>query len=61
MGISDISWSVSVIAPSELEALELAVEQARPLNRGSGMPPHGIHLSEAELREVAFVLPLPTT
>lgn len=57
MGISDISWSVTVEAASEGEAIELALEQARVVNRESGLPPHGVQVSDTELRKLAFVLP----
>ena len=56
-GISDISWSVTVTAASEAEAIELAVERARVVNRESGLPPHGLRVSEAELRRLVCVLP----
>lgn len=58
MGISDISWSVTVEAMSESGAIELALEQARVVNRESGLPPHGLRVSESELRKLAFVLPV---
>jgi hypothetical protein len=57
LGISDISWSVSVTASCEAEAMELALDQARTLNGVSGLPPHGIRVSEKELRQLAHVLP----
>lgn len=56
-GISDISWVVTIEAASEAEALERALEQARALNRGPGLPPHGLRVSEKELRRLACVLP----
>jgi hypothetical protein len=55
MGISDISWSVTVAAASEAEAVELALERARVVNRGSGLPPHGLRVSEQQLRHLACV------
>jgi hypothetical protein len=55
MGISDISWHTKVIADSEKSAIDLAVEQARVVNRKSGMPPHGIRLNVKSLRELAIV------
>ncbi len=57
LGISDILWSVTVTAASEAEALEVALEKARVVNRESGLPPHGLRVSEAELRRLACVLP----
>jgi hypothetical protein len=57
LGISDIMWSVTVTAGSEAEALEAAIEQAQVVNRHSGMPPHGIQVSEPELRRLASVVP----
>ncbi len=57
MGISDISWTVTVTAASEAEALELTLDRARAVNRESGLPPHGIRISESELRRLAGVLP----
>ena len=57
LGISDISWSVAVTAASEAEAVELALECARAVNRESGLPPHGLRVSDQELRRLACVLP----
>ncbi len=57
LGISDISWGVTVSAASEAEALESALEQARTLNRESGLPPHGIRVGEEELRRMACMIP----
>ena len=57
LGISDISWAVTVTAGSEAEAIERALEEARVLNRRSGLPPHGLRVTEAELRRLACVLP----
>ena len=54
---SDILWSVTVSAGSEAEAIETAIEQARAVNRRSGMPPYGIQVSEQELRQMARVVP----
>jgi hypothetical protein len=59
LGLSDISWSVTVTANTEAEALELAMAQAMILNRDSGMPPHGIRLSEDRLRRLAYVAAQP--
>src|SRR5262245_53852215 len=44
LGLSDISWNVTVAAGSEAEALELGLEDARALNREFGMPPHGLRV-----------------
>jgi hypothetical protein len=55
IGISDINWSVKVVADSEASAIELAVAKARVLNREKGMPPHGIRLPAKELRDLATV------
>ena len=55
IGISDVSWSVAVTASSKQEAIELAIKKALARNRESGMPPHGIQVSESELRRWAFV------
>jgi hypothetical protein len=57
LGVSDISWTVSVTAASQGEAIELAVKQALAVNREFGMPPHGLRIDDAELRQLAFVLP----
>jgi hypothetical protein len=57
VGISDISWFVTVTAVSEAQAVELALEEARVVNRVSGLPTHGLRVSEAELRRLACVLP----
>lgn len=57
-GISDISWHVTVSAESEAEALEKGLKDARALNREFGMPPHGLKVSEDELRRLAHVQPL---
>jgi hypothetical protein len=57
VGISDISWSVTVEAVSEAEAIEAALKPARIINRQSGLPPHGLRVSEKELRRLACVLP----
>lgn len=55
MGISDINWSVKVVADSESTAIELALGKARVLNREKGMPPHGIRLRVKDLRDLAIV------
>jgi len=55
IGISDINWVVKVIADSESSAIELALERARIQNREAGMPPHGIRVTEDELRDLATV------
>jgi hypothetical protein len=57
VGISDISWSVTVSAESEAEAFELAMKKARVINRQCGLPPHGLRVTEEELRRLACVLP----
>ena len=57
VGISEISWSVVVDAESEVVAVEFALEQARAVNRETGLPPHGLRVSEQHLRELACVLP----
>lgn len=57
VGIGDISWFITVSAASEAEALELALVQARSLNERTGMPPHRLRCSEAELRYLAVVIP----
>jgi hypothetical protein len=57
VGISEISWFVTVTAESEAEAIELAIEQARIVNCETGFPPHGTRVSESELRRLACVLP----
>ena len=59
LGISDISWSVTVTAATEAEAIELALERARVVNRESGLPPHGLRVGEPELRRLVCVLPRP--
>lgn len=61
IGISDINWSVKVVADSEASAIELALTRARVLNREKGMPPHGIRLRAEDLRNLAFVFgdPVP--
>lgn len=59
VGISDINWSVKVVADSEASAIELALEQARVLNDKKGMPPHGIHVRDEDLRNLAFVYSEP--
>jgi len=56
-GISDISLYVSVSADSESEALLLATKEASVINTESGLPLHGIRVSESELRRLACVLP----
>lgn len=56
LGISDISWAVTVTAASESEALELALERARAVNREVGLPPHGLRVSDSELRRLAIVV-----
>jgi hypothetical protein len=55
VGINDISWRVTVAAGSEAEALEQGLEEARALNREFGLPPHGLKVSEVELRRLASV------
>jgi hypothetical protein len=57
VGVNDVSWVVTVVAASEAEAVERAVEQARALDAASGLPPHGLRVGEAELRRLAYVLP----
>jgi hypothetical protein len=58
IGVSDISWSVTVSAESEAVALEQGLAEARALNREFGLPPHGLRVSEDELRRLAFVQPM---
>ena len=55
VGISDISWCVTVSAESEAAALEQGLAEARVLNREFGLPPHGIRVGEVELRRMALV------
>jgi|GEM_PF-4665454 len=57
IGISDISWFVTVAAESEAAAVELALEKARAVNQEAGLPPHGLRVSEEELRRLVCVLP----
>ena len=57
VGISDISWLVTVAAESEAAAVESALERARVVNEETGLPPHGLRVSEEELRRLACVLP----
>jgi hypothetical protein len=57
LGISDISWFVTVTASTEMGAMELALDQARILNDESGLPPHGIRVSEDRLRQLAHAFP----
>ena len=57
VGISDIMWQVDVLASSEDDAMALAIELARIMNAETGMPPHGIRVSDRELRRLAFVVP----
>ena len=59
LGVSDISWFVNVIASSESEALELAIIQAQALNRGSGLPPHGLRVGDSDIRRLAVVVKRP--
>ena len=54
----DIQWHVTVAAESEADALRVGLADARALNRGFGLPPHGIRVTEAELQELARVQPL---
>jgi len=58
VGVSEISWCVTVAAESEDNALELGLEEARVLNREFGLPPHRLKVGEAELRSPARVRPL---
>src|SRR5262249_38892188 len=60
VGISDISWSVTVTASTGEEAMELALVRARKLNDELGLPPHGIRVSESKLRQLAHVFPKKT-
>ena len=57
IGVSDISLILPVMAGSEAEAVEVALEQARVINREYGLPPHGLRVSEGELRRLALLLP----
>ncbi|HWB08805.1 MAG TPA: hypothetical protein VG826_06265 [Pirellulales bacterium] len=56
MGISDINWYTTVSASSETEAAELAVKLAMAASADGGLPPHGIQLSEKEIRQNLVVL-----
>ncbi len=56
IGVSDISWSVTVEAEFKSDAVELALEAARLVNHQTGMPPHGIRVSEEQLRRLAYVI-----
>ena len=58
VGISDISWCVTVSAESEAAALEQGLVEARALNREFGLPPHSIRVSDEELRRLACVQPM---
>jgi hypothetical protein len=55
IGISDISWCVTVRAESEADALEQGLAEAREYNQEFGLPPHGIRVNEEELRRQACV------
>jgi hypothetical protein len=55
LGPEDFCWCVTVAAGSEAEALELGLPDARDLNRELGLPPHGLRVSEEELRRLAYV------
>lgn len=58
VGISDISWCVTVAAGSEAEAFELGLRDARALNAEFGLPPHRTRVSDTELRRLARVQPM---
>jgi hypothetical protein len=58
LGISDISWWVTVSAESEAAALEQGLAEARAINRDVGLPPHGIRVNEDDLLRLACVLPV---
>jgi hypothetical protein len=59
-GISDVSLTVTVSAESEPEAKILAISRACEISDSTGLPPHGIRLSENELKRLAYVLPRET-
>ena len=59
IGVSDIGLPVTVLAESEREAIEKAICEARAINKKSGLPPHGIRVSERQLRQLAMVVPKP--
>ena len=52
VGISDIMLVVEVLADSKESAIDKAVSEACTINESSGMPPHGIRVSEQELRRL---------
>ena len=58
-GISDISCTVTVTASSDSEALEVALMLAQAAFGESGLPPHGIRVSEPQMRRMAIVRKLP--
>lgn len=58
IGISDISLFLTVDADTETKALDIALEQAQVINEKSGLPPHGIRVTESELRKLALVQPI---
>lgn len=57
VGISDIHLTVSVTANSELAAIEAALINAQKVNDSTGLPPHGIRVSERDLRKLVVVMP----
>jgi hypothetical protein len=57
VGATAIEFDLDVEAESEAEALELALRQARIINVQTGLPPHGIRVSEDYLRTLAVIIP----
>ena len=51
----DITWSVTVSAESEADALQQGLADARDLNQQFGFPPHGIKVSDDELQKLVSV------
>lgn len=57
VGISDFLWNATVRASCESDATELAIKLATLANKEHGLPPHGIRLTEDEIRHYLVVLP----
>ena len=57
VGISDFYWVAEFAAESEDAAVEAAVKLAMAVNDESGLPPHGIVLTEDEIRDNLIITP----
>ena len=57
-GADEYDLRMVLVAGSAAAALDIGLRHARSLNRRSGLPPHGIRISDDELAQQVKVAPL---